>query len=49
MNALKYRLDEQVKKIPEISDSKIHNQLQTALSIKLNYYLQEFQRKCNAL
>lgn len=49
IDALKYQLDEQAKKILETSDSKIHDQLQAALSVKINYYLQEFQLKCNAL
>jgi hypothetical protein len=49
IDTLKYRLEDQVKKILEVSDPQIHNQLQAALSEKVNYYLQEFQLKCNAL
>ena len=49
MTALKYQLDEQVKKILETADSKIHTPLEAELSARISYYLQEFQLKCNAL
>ena len=49
MNTLKYQLDEQAKIILETADSKIHTPLEAELSVKINYYLQEFQLKCNAL
>ena len=49
MNTLKYQLDEQAKKIIDVSDSKIHIPLDAELSVKISYYLQEFQLKCNAL
>jgi len=49
INTLRQQLNEQVKNTLEISESEIHNPLQASLSTKINYYLQEFNLRCNAL
>ena len=46
---LKYRLDDQAKKILETSPAEIHDALQTVVSTRIDFYLQEFQLKCKAL
>jgi len=48
-DSLKYQLEEQVKKVLEVSDAEIHDQLQSACSARIHFYLQEFQIKCKAL
>src|SRR6266513_111338 len=48
-NGLKYQLEETARKILEIAEAKIHDQLQASLSMWVNYYLQEFQHKCNTV
>ena len=46
---LKKQLEQHVKKILESSDSKMNEQLQAALSVKVSYYLRQFMQKCSAM
>jgi hypothetical protein len=46
---LKFQLEQQVKIILETADTEIYDQLQLALSARINFYLNEFQIKCKAL
>jgi len=45
---LKFQLEQQVKKILDTADAEIYDQLQLALSTRINFYLTEFQIKCKA-
>ena len=44
---LKNSLDQQVKKSSESYGGNAPKQLQGSLSTRVNYYLQQFQHKCN--
>jgi hypothetical protein len=46
---LRNELDKEVRNLLNSSHPKIHKNLETVLSSKIEYYLQEFRRKCNAL
>jgi hypothetical protein len=48
LTELKSRLERQSKKSAQVYSGKLHHELQCSLSAKVNYYLQEFQHKCNA-
>jgi hypothetical protein len=47
-DALKQNLNEEVKKTLSFAHPKQYQQLQAALSARINYYLQEFLLRCNA-
>ena len=47
---LKHRLEVEVKKILQANDhQEFHKQLEFALLLRINYYLQEFRQRSNAL
>ena len=46
---LKDKLEGGVKSLLNNCHPQIHNSLETVLSAKINYYLQEFWQKCNSL
>ena len=48
-DTLKFRLSEQAKKILDRSDAETYPQLQSSLSAKLSYYVQQFKIKCNGI
>ena len=47
--ALKLQLTELARKTSEASQSHLQNKVQVALSARVNFYLQEFKLKWNAL
>jgi hypothetical protein len=48
LTELKTRLEAQSKKSSQLYSGRLQHELQCSLSAKMNYYLQEFQHKCNA-